>query len=274
MTAVSAGAARSRRLQHRAGRVVEHWSGARPGAAANSAPHTVPAAAAEDRADALPERRRAARHCRGTLNVAAAPTADLHAVEGAQRRIPRVLRDSRRHCGWPATLNHARSCGHVRSEIAPARHACSPLPPAADRIRHHPPLARRRAPAREAARPRPAALSDAELLAVLFGTGTRGQSAVELARGLLSRHRSLRELLSADRARCLASPGLGPARWCLLQAALELARRHYAEALRGGAVLNSPNTRARAHPRGCATAAVRGVLLPVPRQPPPPHRLR
>jgi len=86
----------------------------------------------------------------------------------------------------------------------------------------------------------PAALSDAELLAVLFGTGTRGQSAVDLARGLLSHHHSLRELLSADRARCLASPGLGPARWSLLQASLELARRHYAEALRAGAALTSP----------------------------------
>jgi len=86
----------------------------------------------------------------------------------------------------------------------------------------------------------PAALSDAELLAVLFGTGIRGQSAVDLARGLLGRHQGLRALLSADRASCLASPGLGPARWSLLQAALELARRHYAEALRAGAALTCP----------------------------------
>ena len=85
-----------------------------------------------------------------------------------------------------------------------------------------------------------AALSDAELLAVLFGTGIRGLGAVDLARSLLARHQGLRALLSADRASGLASPGLGPARWSLLQASLELARRHYAEALRSGAVLTSP----------------------------------
>ena len=123
---------------------------------------------------------------------------------------------------------------------SPQASACTPpdlQPTASASIRHWPAAER---PREKLLARGPAALSDAELLAVLFGTGTRGQSAVELARGLLSRHRSLRELLSADRARCLASPGLGPARWCLLQAALELARRHYAEALRGGAVLSSP----------------------------------
>ena len=40
-------------------------------------------------------------------------------------------------------------------------------------------------------------LSDAELLAVLLGSGTRGRSAVELARALISHFGSLRELLSA-----------------------------------------------------------------------------
>jgi DNA repair protein RadC len=42
------------------------------------------------------------------------------------------------------------------------------------------------------------ALSDAELLAVLLGSGTRGGSAVELARSLISHFGSLRELLSAE----------------------------------------------------------------------------
>ena len=85
------------------------------------------------------------------------------------------------------------------------------------------------------------ALSDAELLALLLGSsGPRGGNVVDLARGLLAAHHSLRELLSADRPTLLAARGLGPAGYCRLQAALELARRHYAEALRSGPLLDSP----------------------------------
>ena len=87
----------------------------------------------------------------------------------------------------------------------------------------------------------PQQLSDAELLALLLGSsGLRGSNVVDLARGLLTAHHSLRELLSADRAALLATPGLGVAGYCRLQAALELARRHYAEALRSGPLLDSP----------------------------------
>ena len=86
-----------------------------------------------------------------------------------------------------------------------------------------------------------AALSDAELLALLIGSsGLRGSNVVDLARMLLGAHHSLRELLSTDRATLLRSPGLGIAGYCRLQAALELARRHYAEALRTGPLLDSP----------------------------------
>ena len=84
------------------------------------------------------------------------------------------------------------------------------------------------------------ALSDAELLAVLFGSGVRGGTAVDLARGLLTEFRSLRELLSAEPKRCLDRPGVGPARYCLLQAALEIARRHYREAMTVGPALEAP----------------------------------
>ncbi|HTY49375.1 MAG TPA: DNA repair protein RadC [Steroidobacteraceae bacterium] len=86
------------------------------------------------------------------------------------------------------------------------------------------------------------ALSDAELLAVLFGTGRRGGSAVDTARELLCAFGSLRELLSAERVRALDGPGLGPARWCMLQAALELARRHYRSTLSTGPAMASPDT--------------------------------
>jgi DNA repair protein RadC len=85
-------------------------------------------------------------------------------------------------------------------------------------------------------------LSNAELLAVFFGTGNRGGTAVDLGHQLLARFGSLRELLCAERERALAGPGLGPARYCMLQAALELSRRHYRETLQTGPALDSPDS--------------------------------
>ncbi|HLW23666.1 MAG TPA: DNA repair protein RadC [Steroidobacteraceae bacterium] len=84
------------------------------------------------------------------------------------------------------------------------------------------------------------ALSDAELLAILFRTGTRGQSALDLARRILSSFQSLRCLLDADRARFCAEPGLGDARYAELQAAAEIARRQLAETLKTGPSLHHP----------------------------------
>jgi DNA repair protein RadC len=84
-------------------------------------------------------------------------------------------------------------------------------------------------------------LSDAELLAVLLGTsGSRGMNVVDLARIMLTKYGSLRDLLQTNALRLLDTPGIGPAGYCRLQAALELARRHYAEALRAGPLLDSP----------------------------------
>ncbi|HYM28684.1 MAG TPA: DNA repair protein RadC [Steroidobacteraceae bacterium] len=84
------------------------------------------------------------------------------------------------------------------------------------------------------------ALSDAELLALLLGSGTRGRSAVELARTLIADFGSLRSLLSADGPRARARAGVGPARYAVMQAALELTRRHFREALRLGPALAAP----------------------------------
>ena len=84
------------------------------------------------------------------------------------------------------------------------------------------------------------ALSDAELLAVLLRTGLPGGSALDLARNVLRNFRSLRKLLAADRRRFCAEPGLGPARFAELQAALEISRRQLTESLRSGPLLGSP----------------------------------
>ena len=54
-----------------------------------------------------------------------------------------------------------------------------------------------------------AALSDAELLAILLRVGTRGMSAVDLARYLLSEFGSLGKLMSADAKTLAAYKGMG-----------------------------------------------------------------
>ena len=85
-----------------------------------------------------------------------------------------------------------------------------------------------------------AALCDAELLAIWLRSGRRGQSAVDLAREVLRSFGSLRKLLAADRQRFCTEPGLGPARFAELQAAIEISRRQLAETLRSGPSLASP----------------------------------
>ncbi len=85
-------------------------------------------------------------------------------------------------------------------------------------------------------------LSDAELLAVLMGTGTRRRNVLELARAHIAAFGSLRELLNAERPRWSDKEGVGPARYAALQAVLELARRHLLEPLKVGSTLAAPDT--------------------------------
>jgi len=87
----------------------------------------------------------------------------------------------------------------------------------------------------------PGALSDAELLAIFLRTGIKGKTAVDLAREQLSRFGSLRALLEADFDQFTATPGLGSAKYALLQAVLEMARRHMDSQLRRGEALTSPS---------------------------------
>lgn len=85
-----------------------------------------------------------------------------------------------------------------------------------------------------------AAVSDAELLAVLLRSGTRGSSALDMARDLLARFGGLGGVLGAERPRLLACQGMGESKLAQLEAALELARRRAQEGLAEGDMLNSP----------------------------------
>jgi DNA repair protein RadC len=86
----------------------------------------------------------------------------------------------------------------------------------------------------------PAALSDAELLAIFLRTGITGKSAVDLARELLEDFGGLRPLLAAERNRFCAAAGLGNAKYAQLQAVLEMGRRHLFEDISRGRTLASP----------------------------------
>ncbi len=84
------------------------------------------------------------------------------------------------------------------------------------------------------------ALSDAELLAVLLRSGTRGRNAIELAQAHIVAFGSLRQLLTAKWSEWTGREGVGVARYTTLQAALELARRHLRESLKIGCALTAP----------------------------------
>ena len=82
-----------------------------------------------------------------------------------------------------------------------------------------------------------AALSDAELLAVVLRTGIRGKSAVELGRELLERFNGVAGILGANLS---GVKGLGPAKRAQFEAAVELARRSLKDELRAASALTSP----------------------------------
>ena len=93
----------------------------------------------------------------------------------------------------------------------------------------------------------PAALSDAELLALFLGSGMRGRSALDLARELLARFGRVSRVLAAAQAELGEVSGIGAARGAQIAAVMELARRALTEEMKARDSLASP-------------AAVRGYL--------------
>ncbi|URI08156.1 DNA repair protein RadC [Aquincola tertiaricarbonis] len=87
----------------------------------------------------------------------------------------------------------------------------------------------------------PAALADAELLALLLRTGTAGQGVLEMAQALLARFGGLAGLLQASLADLKAVKGLGgSAKRAELAAVLEIARRSMAQQLAERPLFDSP----------------------------------
>ena len=84
------------------------------------------------------------------------------------------------------------------------------------------------------------ALTDAELLAIFLRTGLPGLSAIGLASQLLDRFGGIGPLLKADQNSFSSAKGLGPAKYCQLQATLELTQRYLKEQLNNGSAFTSP----------------------------------
>jgi DNA repair protein RadC len=84
-------------------------------------------------------------------------------------------------------------------------------------------------------------LTSAELIALIWGSGSRGRSAVDLASDALARHDGLAGLATATDLELAAQPGVGEARAAQLVAAFELGRRLLADWPVGRWTVRSPH---------------------------------
>lgn len=71
----------------------------------------------------------------------------------------------------------------------------------------------------------PGSLSDAELLAIFFGSGSKGVNAIELGRKLIEEHETLRGIARCNLQQLMKTTGVGPAKATQLAAAFELGNR-------------------------------------------------
>ena len=86
----------------------------------------------------------------------------------------------------------------------------------------------------------PAALSDAELLALLLRTGLPGKNALQMGQELLNTFGGVAGLLHTGPQALKSIKGLGPAKRAEIVAVLELARRALAEELKEKTVFSTP----------------------------------
>lgn len=70
-------------------------------------------------------------------------------------------------------------------------------------------------------------LTDSELLALLIQSGTADKSSVDCARGLIDTFGNLRSVMDATRKDLCHQPGIGPAKYALIQASAAMGRRFF-----------------------------------------------
>jgi DNA repair protein RadC len=86
----------------------------------------------------------------------------------------------------------------------------------------------------------PSALSDGELLGLLFGIGSREKTAVELAQAVISEAGGLHGLYDVSVHELMKVKGIGEAKACIILAAVELGRRIGQVRNPGRPVVSSP----------------------------------
>ena len=82
-------------------------------------------------------------------------------------------------------------------------------------------------------------LTTAELIAIFINTGTRGKTALDLARTLLNEHGDIKKLVHANPQNLMQLSGFGRAKYATLLAAIELGRRYQEEPVHPGQHLNN-----------------------------------
>src|SRR5690349_21543948 len=141
-----------------------------------------------------------------------------------RRRRPSLHSAPKSHprCDGPQTMSHATHCALPKSSR------------------------RRNAPSPERPRERllalgPQALTDAELLAVIVGTGAGARTALDIAREALERVGGTSAMLSCGATALERLRGFGPARAATLTAMIEFVRRGLIEEAARRDVLSSPD---------------------------------
>jgi DNA repair protein RadC len=87
----------------------------------------------------------------------------------------------------------------------------------------------------------PSALAAEELLALLLGSGARGESALDCARRLLAAHGGLAGVAGMTAAEIARERGVGKARASAIEAAIEIGRRLAARTLSARDLFNEPS---------------------------------
>jgi DNA repair protein RadC len=106
-------------------------------------------------------------------------------------------------------------------------------------------------------------LTDAEILALFFGTGRQGVSSIDLARELIDHFGSLKNLSRADSIELRSIKGIGPAKSAQLAAVFEFGRRLAREAFQSTPISCPEDVYELVGPemRGLTQESVRVVML-------------